>query len=601
MKIPRGVRAFRVFDMVAGMRIQIARRAGFCMGVRRALDMALDIAHARPGPVYTFGPLIHNPQVVAMLAGKGVRALDSVEALSAAPRGTVLVRAHGVAPATLEAIRSLGHEVVNATCPKVHYVQGKIRRHARDGRFVVIVGDPGHPEVVGLQGFAARHAVVRDAEEAATLVPLAEPRLCVVAQTTQDGATFRAVADLLAARHADVVVAETICDSTRRRQEEVLALAAANEAVVIVGGRESGNTRRLAQLAASAGARAIAIETPDELLPGSFDGITRVGLTAGASTPNWLLRGALARLDEIRLARLPAPARAAALLPRLLAATGAYTALGVTALSVGALAVVGDTALPAASPAVTFLYAFGLFLLARLADAEAFALNDPGRAALLARHRRILVAVAVGALAAALAGAFRLFPAASLFLALAAVPVLAPPLLARIEGGKSVAAALAGAVAALIAPLCWSDAVFRLRPHPLIPDPTGTTLVALDARDLAVFAFVTFLFLYRQFYLDWRDMQGDRVAGSRTLPVALGVDPTRRHLALLAALCGIGALAMAYAGTPFPRALPFLLAALWLGLLLPLAPRVHAARDPELPLDLALYLPGLAALLGAAA
>lgn len=584
------------------MKIHVARRAGFCMGVRRALDLALDLAHRERRPVYTFGPLIHNPQVVALLERKGVRKVDSEGELAALPAGVVLIRAHGVAPATLARIRDLGHEVVNATCPKVQYVQGKIQRHARDGRFTVIVGDEGHPEVVGLQGFAGcRHAVVRDVAEAAARVPAGEARLCVVAQTTQDAETFAAVADFLKGRHPDVVVAETICDSTHRRQSEVRELSAGNDAVVIVGGRSSGNTKRLAELAERDGARAIAVETAADLDPALLDGCERVGLTAGASTPNWLIREARERLEAIRLARMPLLPRVALLALRLLVVTGVHTALCAAALCAGTLAAGGARSIPPGPLAVPFLYVFGLFLLARLADLEAFAHNDPGRAATLAARAPLFKGLALAALAAALLGAWNLFPGSAFALAFAALPIAAAPLsggrLARLPAAKPLFAALIGPIAIYVAPLCGSDAFFRDRPHALVPDPTGTTVFGLDGIDLSLLAFLAGLFFFRQLFLDWRDVQGDRVAGSRTLPVVRGVARTREALSLASAVCLIASLALWAFGAPPARALPFLLSAAALPLLLLRAERVHALRDPELPLDLALLLPGLAALL----
>jgi (E)-4-hydroxy-3-methyl-but-2-enyl pyrophosphate reductase len=266
------------------LKIIIAKTAGFCMGVRRAVDMALDAANRDQGPIYTFGPLIHNPQVLELLADKGVSVLESVPAEG---YGTVIVRAHGVPPGDRKALDTTGFTVMDATCPRVVKVQRIIGKYAKLGYAAIIIGDPDHPEVVGLQGYAGRESYVAPSMTELSALPIFEKAI-IVAQTTQNTTFFQAVKDWAARRHPLYKVFDTICDSTQKRQEETIRLAESVDAVVVVGGRSSGNTQRLAELARQTGAAAFLVETEADLDRKALCRAQRIAITAGASTPNWI-------------------------------------------------------------------------------------------------------------------------------------------------------------------------------------------------------------------------------------------------------------------------------------------------------------------------
>ncbi|NVM23951.1 MAG: 4-hydroxy-3-methylbut-2-enyl diphosphate reductase, partial [Desulfobacterales bacterium] len=268
------------------MIIKLAKTAGFCMGVRRAVEMVLDAANIRDGPIYTFGPLIHNPQVLEILAEKGVTILDDP---SAAEPGTVIIRAHGVPPQTKQGLIDAGLVIIDATCPRVIKVQTIISKYAGQGYAVLIVGDRDHPEVAGLLGYAGgRGHVITHPDELAELPPI--ERAIVVAQTTQDDRLFDAVVRAIGGRFSHFKVFNTICDSTHRRQAEVREMAKSVAAVVVVGGRNSGNTKRLAQVVEQEGVPAFHIESEAELDCDAIETLQAVGITAGASTPNWVIK-----------------------------------------------------------------------------------------------------------------------------------------------------------------------------------------------------------------------------------------------------------------------------------------------------------------------
>ena len=278
------------------MRVVRARNAGACYGVQRALDMALAAVEGG-GAASTLGPLIHNPQVVADLAARGVRAVEHVEDVHA---GSIVIRSHGVTPAVRRAAASRGLPVVDATCPHVARAQkAAAQLGERLGR-VVVVGEAGHPEVEGLVACAreAGGQVCVVASGADVPEGLAAP-VGVVVQTTQTRAALDAVEAALRTRGVNPEVKNTICSATSQRQEAAAELAGEVDAIVVVGGRNSSNTTRLADICAASCPRTYHIESPDEVDPAWFAGCECVGVTAGASTPEAHIAAVVARLEAL--------------------------------------------------------------------------------------------------------------------------------------------------------------------------------------------------------------------------------------------------------------------------------------------------------------
>ncbi|MDD5558007.1 MAG: 4-hydroxy-3-methylbut-2-enyl diphosphate reductase [bacterium] len=270
--------------------IEVAGTAGFCMGVRRALDIVLRMA--AEGPVHTDGPLIHNPVIVRMLEEKGIRPLDPARPPAA---GVIVIRAHGVSPSRRGDLGRLGLRVCDATCPDVAKVQAIVKRHAERGYEIVIVGDRGHAEVEGLLGFSGgRGRVVSSPAEARRLPPLG--KVCAVAQTTQDPALFGETAAILGERAAELVVFDTICRSTKARRREAIELSRRVDAMVVVGGRNSANTARLAAICAGADVPVFHVESEAELDAAALAAFGAIGVTAGTSTPDWMIERVVERL-----------------------------------------------------------------------------------------------------------------------------------------------------------------------------------------------------------------------------------------------------------------------------------------------------------------
>lgn len=261
------------------MRVTLAPGAGFCFGVRRAVELAEKTVARAAGPVATLGPLIHNPTVVQSLAKRGVRAVRTPEE---AAGGTLIIRSHGAPPEVFAAAARLGLTVVDATCPFVRKAQRLARRLAEGGYQVVIVGDPEHPEIQAVAAGAGPALVAADAAD----LPASDlrPRVGVVCQTTMAPEPLARVAGALAPRCRELVVHNTICTATFDRQRAAAELAKKVEVMVVVGGRESANTARLAGICREI-VPTYQIEGPEDLDPGWFRGVGEVGLAAGASTP----------------------------------------------------------------------------------------------------------------------------------------------------------------------------------------------------------------------------------------------------------------------------------------------------------------------------
>ena len=272
-----------------------ARHAGACYGVERALKMVEECASAR-AEVHTLGPLIHNPVVVGRLAARGVTAVGSVDVV---PSGsTVVIRSHGVVPDVVERARDQGLEVVDATCPHVKKAHDGAAELARSGYQVVVVGEDGHPEVEGILARAGSDAIVVGSPEEAARAKVGG-RVGVVVQTTQSQELLSAVVAALVPRVRELRVLNTVCAATVQRQEAARELAGRSDAMVVVGGKNSGNTRRLAQVCATRCPSTFHIETPDELDATWFTGVHTVGVTAGASTPADQVEAVVGALREM--------------------------------------------------------------------------------------------------------------------------------------------------------------------------------------------------------------------------------------------------------------------------------------------------------------
>ena len=277
------------------MKIVLAKSAGFCFGVRRATQMAFEAA-SKHETICSLGPVIHSPQVVKGLAEQGVKVVSKVEDI---PPGSVIVRSHGITSEEMEKIHESNLTIVDATCPFVKKAQEYAARLSDEGYTVVIVGEMAHPEVQGIVSYAGEALihVVADAQQASTLPRM--KKVGIVAQTTQLYENLKDIMDVCLAKSQELRIYNTICDATSVRQNEAREIALEVDLMFVIGGHASANTSRLAAISREIQPRTWHIETTEEIQPEWFASVSRVGVTAGASTPRWLIDEILARITEL--------------------------------------------------------------------------------------------------------------------------------------------------------------------------------------------------------------------------------------------------------------------------------------------------------------
>lgn len=277
------------------MRLIIAKSAGFCFGVKRAMDIAKEAAQKYPKDLHTLGPLIHNPQAVELLGKLGVKVKNQIEHI---PRGTVIFRSHGVSLKDLMKAREKKLRIVDATCPIVKRAQLYATYLHRQGYDLLIVGDAEHPEVEAIRSYIKKRVdVVEDVEAAQKLGPWA--KLGIIAQTTQTFSRFKEIVAVCLERAKELRVFNTICHATTLRQMEAVEIARKVDCMIVIGGYNSGNTQRLAAICKEIQPHTYHIETAKELRTGGLVRKEKIGLTAGASTPSWIIKEV-----ELRIRRL---------------------------------------------------------------------------------------------------------------------------------------------------------------------------------------------------------------------------------------------------------------------------------------------------------
>ncbi len=571
------------------MKVLVAKTAGFCWGVRRAMDAVLEASARSEGrKVQTLGPLIHNPQALELIGRRGVSVVETPESVRG---GTVVIRAHGIPIQDLRGLKARQAKgelkLVNATCPEVAKVHSRIKKWSPKGYFTVILGIHGHAESIAHQSFAESGSViVANMAEAEALSDEQLRKVLVIAQTTFTVQDFESIAEYLRGRAGDLVVENTICEDSWRRQAEAREIAAQVDSVVIVGGKNSANSRHLAELARHYGKPCQFVETAAELDLDSFHGASTVGVLAGASTPTWLVEEVVAALEQLG----QGPSRVMRLF-RNGFGVPLRLALGAALMSLGIHAWMG---IPRTwqYPLITAAYMLAMFLLAPYMDPVGLMAKGPARAKVLEGHRRILVGIGMGSLGVALGiaawqglGSFMVLGLASAFGLAYKRQVTLGRLnlsLVAIPGSKDVLVSLAMAIVAVALPLWHHSWVWGIRAW-------------------AGIFFVTALVFARTSIRNIQDMQNDQILGKETLPILLGRRTTKEVLAaFLVAAFGIAAWTTLHVGLPHGAVKLAILAcsaAYPMGYLWFFHERFTAGkRSAGPPLEMAFYLVGLLAL-----
>ena len=514
------------------MKIIVAKTAGFCMGVKRAVDLALENAGKLPDGLKTLGPLIHNQQTLVMLRQRRVAEFN--DAVDNAGPSTLLIRAHGIPPETQALYAGRGHVIIDGTCPKVKTVHKVIKQYRDEGYHIVIAGDRGHAEVVGLLGYAgdAGH-LVNSADDIAALPDFG--KICLVSQTTFDRSVFDRIAAKILDRYKnrEVVVKKTICAATDQRQSETETLARQVDAMIVVGGKNSANTRRLAEIARNSGTPTLLVETEEEIKWNDIAQCKTIGVTAGASTPNWMIQRVtdyLQLMDRSRKRTVPNLVRhffdTAANL-NIFVALGAVAALYVSCCIQG-------YAFTWEGGALAFLYFLSMYLWNSVTSIETTQHLGLSRYTFYRRYKPLLLLLAAVNIAALLVLSFsagrQLF-----FLVLFAtaagsvyhVTIVPVPLrrflrykrLKDIPTSRDLFVALAWATVLTFIPQVMNGS-FIIVPHAVI-----------------CFGWLFILAFMRSLIFDLRDIEGDRIMGRETLITIVGEKKSRAAIYSAIWLC----------------------------------------------------------------
>ncbi len=479
------------------------------MGVRRAVDMVLDASNLSGEPIFTYGPLIHNPQVLEMLENKNISRIDTIPERG---EGIVLIRAHGVPPEDEKALNKAGFTVLNATCPRVVRVQVIINRYAKKGYATIIIGDKKHPEVVGLLGYARGNGYTITSMEQLADLPAFENAV-VVAQTTQNTVFYEQIKAWFTQHAPHYKVFDTICGSTEKRQSEVRQLARENDAVIVVGGKSSGNTRRLAQVAMETGTLAIHIEDAAEIDYKLLGSAKRIAITAGASTPNWIINDTCVQVaSKVKKQRFFLGYLVG--FRDFLLKTNLLLALGAGGLTYACARVQGFS-LVFVHSAIAMLYVLSMQILNNIITIKSDTYNHPERAVFYRKHQSLLKVLALGSGAAGLYFAYTTgFVSFCILLIMSLLGLFYNLNLPFVFGDKKITRIkdVPGSKTILIA-IAWGIVTSLL---PAIVNSCGFLPM------LVTFAFSTGLVFARTAFFDVLAIQGDRITGKETLPILLG-------------------------------------------------------------------------------
>lgn len=272
------------------MEVKVAKTAGFCFGVERAVEHVYEQIQKGQPPIYTLGPIIHNEEVVKDLEKKGVKVLPDIDCLRELNEGTVIIRSHGVGKAIYDRIKQQGLCLVDATCPFVKKIHRIVQEQNQLGRRIIIIGDSSHPEVEGIQGWAdERTLVVKNEKELNDLPDLRKEKLCIVSQTTFNYNKFKELVEKFSEKGYDILVLNTICNATQERQVEAGRIASEVDVMIVIGGRNSSNTQKLYEICRRECKDTYYIQTLSDFKPEKAGTVRSVGITAGASTPNYII------------------------------------------------------------------------------------------------------------------------------------------------------------------------------------------------------------------------------------------------------------------------------------------------------------------------
>ncbi len=510
------------------MKVKLAKTAGFCMGVRRAMNIVLDEVNKKKGKLYTYGPLVHNPQAIEMLKQKGVEILGD----NSVSNATVIIRAHGVAPDERKRLKETGYSLCDATCPHVARAHAIIKKGIKDGYKAIIIGDRGHAEVNGLLGYADGNGFrVENSADVEKLPDL--DRACIIAQTTQDRKNFQEIVEKIKKKIPDIKIFDTICDSTNMRQKEVLELSKEVDAVVVVGGKNSANTRRLYEISRSTGVPSFHIEEDDELDHLGLEQYENIGVMAGASTPNWVINKVIDRIKYLLKKRKSKLYRFFESIGDFIVESSIYLSLGAVSMCYSSL-VFQEVKPSAMILSIAFLYVFAVHVFNRYNERLKDEFFDPARTRFFRDYGRALIISAMIAALTALYLSYVLGVIDFLLLLFSYLmgiiysirivpeklsPVIKYKRLKDFPGSKDFFVAFAWAWVIVLIPMLNKEIFFSFK-------------------SISILIFVLSTVFIRSVIFDIISIEGDRIVGRETIPIFIGPKRTQMILLLLSIIIG---------------------------------------------------------------
>lgn len=513
--------------------IKIAKTAGFCMGVRRAVELALDEGNKKDKTqkLHTFGPLIHNPQVLKLLEDKDISCIETIPDKG---EGTIIIRAHGIPPKTKQDLKDVGFKVLDATCPRVIKVQAIIKKHAAKGFNVVIVGDHDHAEVIGLAGYAGEMGYVVNSIKEFEELPEFEKAI-VVAQTTQNTKFYAELEEKFTGRFPTYKFFNTICDSTEKRQNEIKSIAKDVDAVIVVGGKTSGNTKRLQEVASQQGTTALHIESHEELDHAFIADKEKIGITAGASTPNWVISQVYREIKTAKLKKNKNFLVKLYVFLKFLLRANILLSIGAGAITTAVSILLNIKPIPFNAVLTASLYIFSIHTLNNLTLINSDKFNDPQKALMYENNKKLIFTIAI------FAGCLGLFFSYSLgripFLIIVMmsigglcykIPIIKLPgssdgfkPFSEVPGSKAFLIAAAwGIICTMIPAFAGDQAHLNKIPGLLVS-----------------FIFCASMAFLRTTCIDIIAIQGNKIAGEITIPVLIGEEKTSKILKFM--LCAV--------------------------------------------------------------
>ncbi|MCX7678396.1 MAG: 4-hydroxy-3-methylbut-2-enyl diphosphate reductase [Spirochaetes bacterium] len=528
------------------MRIELSSHSGFCMGVRNAVLKVIKELNSLKEPIYVHGPIIHNPQTTAILEKRGLLFLGENESV----HGKIIaIRTHGISKEKLSYIKNNATRIINLTCPRVAKVQAIVKKNSKENAFTIIIGDEEHAEVIGLKSYAQSGVMVISNKAQIDDIPPASQYL-VVSQTTYDRVLFEEIVHALKEKFKDrVFIFDTICNSTKDRQQDVMmAIARGINVLVVVGGKNSANTRRLAALGTEHGIRTYHIENADELRTEDFNKSDYVFITAGASTPAWIINNVLEKLYNIQYRHYGFAVNFLKRLFEFFVRTNiisSVSAFFITAFTSAFIGMRNGIMMPLASS----LYLFSMYTLNNCLTALQLVESNPYKYSIYSKNKKLFLALAM--LCAIAANIFILscgIFAFSIYLFSTALGIIYSmnffkkmiektgiSLVQKAYNSKTLVTSFGWTIVCAIIPI-----------------------IALNIYNFSSIAVLFFVFGFtfsRNIILDIIGLQGDLIFGRETLPIVLGITSTVRTAIFVNILCLTIFLSISFALGKFPMLL----------------------------------------------